>query len=121
MLLEYHGKRVAWEDFASGRAIVRRFGKKAASITDDGTWQRIANDLTAGFTELIAIMQPDVIVIGGSVGNYFDRFEPYLLREIKRYPNPLLQLPAFRKASRPDKAVLYGCYDLARSRYGTRS
>ena len=121
MLLEYHGKRVTWEDFASGRAIVRRFGKKAASITDDGTWQRIANDLAAGFTELIAIMQPDVIVIGGSVGNYFDRFEPYLLREIKRYPNPLLQLPVFRKASRPDKAVLYGCYDLARSRYGTRS
>src|SRR6266478_3355417 len=37
MLLEYHGKRVAWEDFASGHAIVERFGKKAAEITDETT------------------------------------------------------------------------------------
>lgn len=119
MLLEYHGKRVAWEDFASGRSIVKRFGKKAVDITDDTTWRRIAHDLAVGFTELIAIMQPDIIVIGGSVGNYFDRFGPYLLEEIKHYPNPLLQLPVFQKATRPNKAVLYGCYDLARSRYGT--
>jgi len=118
MLLEYHGKRVIWEDFASGRAIVKRFGKKAADITDEKTWQRVAHDLALGFIELIAIMQPDIIVLGGSVGSYFERFEPYLLRELKRYPNPLLQLPVFHKAARPDKAVLYGCYDLARSRYG---
>lgn len=119
MLLPYHGRRVCWEDFASGRAIVRRFGKKAADITDSTIWQRIAHDLALGFIELIAIMQPDIVVIGGSVGNYFERFAPYLTDELKKYHNPLVRIPRFQQAARPDLAVLYGCYDLARSRYGT--
>lgn len=119
MLLEYHGKRMPWEDFASGRAIVERFGKKAKDITDEATWRRIAKDLSQGFIELIAIMQPDIIVVGGSVGHYFDRFKDYLIDEIKKYHNPLIQLPEFRQAARPDEAVIYGCYDLAHDTYGT--
>lgn len=121
MLLDYHGKRESWEEFASGRAIVKRFGKKAADITDAAVWHRIAHDLAIGFIELIAVMQPDIIVVGGSVGNYFERLEPYLMQEIRKYPNPSVQIPTFQKAARPDLAVVYGCYDLARSRYGTSS
>lgn len=119
ILLEYHGRRVAWEDFASGHAIVKRFGKRAADITDAATWHRIAHDLAVGFIELIAITQPGIIVVGGSVGNYFERFEKYLLQEIKKYPNPLITVPTLHKAIRPELAVIYGCYDLARSHYGT--
>jgi predicted NBD/HSP70 family sugar kinase len=121
MPLEYHGKLVAWENFASGRAIVERFGKKAAEITDKSTWRRIAHDLGLGFIELIAIMQPDIIIIGGSVGQYFERFRPYLLEELESYKNPLLTMPSLQAAVRPDDAVLYGCYDLAHRRYATAS
>lgn len=119
MLLQYHGKRTKWESFASGHAIVERFGKKAAEIEDAETWKRIVHDLAQGFTELIAIMQPDIIVVGGSVGLYFDRFKDYLVEEVGRYHNPLVPIPEFRQAQRPDDAVIYGCYDLAKSRYGT--
>lgn len=119
MVLAYHNRRTTWEDFASGRAIVKRFGKPASDITDAATWQRIAHDLAAGFIELIAIMQPDVIVIGGSVGAYFSRFKPFLTEELKRYHNPLLTTPLLQEAARPDDAVVYGCYDLAHGRYGT--
>lgn len=119
MPLEFHGERTQWESFASGRAIVKRFGKKAAEIEDATTWKRIAHDLSQGFIELIAIMQPDIVVVGGSVGRYFDRFKDYLVAEIMRYHNPMVPTPVFRAAQRPDDAVLYGCFDLAKSHYGT--
>lgn len=118
MLLEFHGKRVKWESFASGRAIVERFGKKAADITDARTWRRIAHDLAQGFIELTAIMQPDIIVVGGGVGRYFDHFKAFLAEELSKYRDPLVPLPVFQAAKRPDEAVIYGCYDLARKRYG---
>ena len=121
MPLEYHGKRVTWEDFASGRAIVERFGQKARDITDEKIWQRIAHDLSLGVVELMAVTQPDIIVFGGSVGRYLERFRKYLLAELQRYNNPLLPVPELRAATRPNEAVLYGCYDLAHAKYGTNT
>jgi predicted NBD/HSP70 family sugar kinase len=113
ILLEYKGKQVSWESFASGHAIVERFGKRAEDIHDKATWLRIAHDLALGFIELIAVLQPTIIVIGGSVGNYLDRFKPYLVEELEKYKNPLLVLPDIVQAQRPDYAVVYGCYDYA--------
>jgi predicted NBD/HSP70 family sugar kinase len=121
MLLPFQGKRMLWESFASGRAIVKRFGKKAAEITDEATWRRIAHDLSLGFVELIAIAQPDIIVIGGGVGTYYERFEPFLLHELEKIENPMVSMPSIRKAARPEDAVLYGCYDLAHTVYGSNT
>jgi predicted NBD/HSP70 family sugar kinase len=117
MVIEHKGKRVKWESFASGHAIVERFGKKAAEITDDATWKRIAYDWSLGFYELIAIVEPEVIVIGGSVGTYFDRYAGFLKAELEKFNNPMVPVPQLRQAQRPEEAVIYGCYDLARSVY----
>lgn len=118
MLMEHKGKIMPWETFASGKAIVERFGKRASDITDDATWALIAHDLSLGFMELIAICEPDVIVVGGSVGSYFERLKPHLQRALKDLETPLLRVPPLRKAQRPEEAVLYGCYDLAKETYG---
>lgn len=118
MLFDFHGKRTIWEDFASGKAIVERFGKRAVDIKDERTWRRIAHDLAQGFLELIAVTQPDIIAVGGSVGIYLERFQPFLMEELNRYKNPLAPIPAIQKAARPDDAVIYGCYDIVRIRYG---
>lgn len=115
MPLEYNDKMVAWEDFASGRAIVSRFGKKAHDINDEATWKTIANDLALGLIDLIAMVQPQVVVIGGSVGNYLERFRGPLEQRLKSFETPLIPIPPIRQAQRPDDAVLYGCYDLAKS------
>jgi glucokinase len=117
-LTSYKGKLVPWESFASGKAIVERFGKKAADIHDIATWQRIAHDLHNGILELIAISEPDVIVVGGSVGTYFERLKPHLEKELKEHETPLLTIPPLEEAMRPEEAVLYGCFDLAKERYG---
>lgn len=115
MVLPFHGKRMQWEEFASGRAIVERFGKQATDITDPAIWKRIAHDLAAGFIELIAVGQPDTIIIGGSVGASFDKFGSYLIAELRQMESPMVHIPAIRQAQRPDEAVIYGCYYLAHS------
>lgn len=118
MLAAYDGKMVPWETFASGKAIVERFGKKAYEITDVPTWQRIAHDLAGGFQQLIALTKPDVVVVGGSVGSYFERLKPHLEAELQKYETPLLKIPPMEEAKRPEEAVLYGCYDLVKEVYG---
>lgn len=115
--LAHNGKIVPWESFASGHAIVERYGKRAADIHDQVTWQKICRDLAPGFTQLIAIMQPEVIVIGGSVGTYFERYGDLLMAEIKKYHIPLVPLPVLCQARRPEQAVVYGCYDYAKQMF----
>lgn len=119
LLVEHQGKLVPWESFASGHAIVDRYGKRAEDIHDEATWGRIVRDLKPGFVELIAVTEPEVIVIGGSVGTYFDRYGKLLKAELKKTHIPLIPLPDFTGAQRAEEAVLFGCYDLARQTYGS--
>lgn len=122
MLLEYKDKLIPWEDFASGRAIVERYGKRAAEITDQATWKHICQDIALGLINLIAIVQPEVIVLGGSIGTYYDRYKDHLREALAQYATPLVPIPRIKQASRPEEAVVYGCYDLAKGLYGrTRS
>ncbi len=118
VLVEQGGKTHFWEDVASGQAIVRRYGKKAKDIHDAGTWRHIAHDIAIGLSDLISVIQPEVIVIGGSVGAYFDRFRKPLLQTLHRYELPITKVPPIVPATRPEDAVLYGCYDYAKAHHG---
>jgi len=118
IMIAHQDKHAAWESVVSGRAIVKRFGKKAAEITDTETWQTIARDLSKGMLELIAVTEPEVIVIGGGVGTYFDRFHKSLEAELDKHKLPSIKMPVLRQAQRPEEAVVYGCYDLAKQVYG---
>jgi glucokinase len=118
LLLERGGKLQRWEHLASGKAIVRRFGKRAQEIVDPATWRTIAHDLALGLAELITLVQPEVIILGGGVDKYFDRFGDMLREELQHYETPLVPVPLVQCAARPDDAVVYGCYDLAKATYG---
>lgn len=118
ILLEHRGKMVPWESFASGKAIVERYGKRASDINDRATWTKITRELSLGLIELIAITQPDIIVIGGSVGTYFDKYGELLDKSLQRYHLPLATIPPIVGAQRAEDAVVYGCYDLARQVFG---
>lgn len=119
--LPYKGTYMIWEKFASGKAIYEHFGKKAADITDEKDWRFIARNIALGLFENIAIMQPQLIVIGGSIGTYFDRYSKLLREELKKHETPLTPIPQIVAAQRPEEAVVYGCYDLAKQVYGSRS
>jgi predicted NBD/HSP70 family sugar kinase len=121
MLLEHKGQLVPWESFASGKAIVNTFGLKAHDITDPDTWDKIANNLSVGIIELIAVTEPDLIVVGGSVGVYLDNFKDSLTQKLKSLETPLLNIPPIEAAIRPVEAVVYGCYDYALELYGPKN
>lgn len=117
IILDYKGKPTKWEAFASGKAIQQRFGKIAAEINDQKTWKIIVHDIARGLIDLIAVIQPEVIVIGGGVGAHFDRYGDLLKKELQKYETPLAPIPPIKQAKRPEEAVLYGCYELAKDTY----
>ena len=119
ILLDFKGKLVKWESFASGHAIFDRFGKRASDINDARTWKIISHDLARGMIDLIAMVQPDVIVLGGGIGTHYPKYKKFLNDELKRYQTPLTPIPPIKQAQRPEEAVVYGCYDLAKEKYGT--
>jgi predicted NBD/HSP70 family sugar kinase len=120
-LLEHRDRLMRWEDFASGRAIVERFGKKASEINDDKQWYVIARNIAIGLINLIATLTPDVIIIGGGVGTHILKFKDRLDEQLKIYENPMLTIPPIIQAQRPEEAVIYGCYELAKRTYGSNS
>jgi predicted NBD/HSP70 family sugar kinase len=117
MMLQRGHKIVKWESFASGKAIYEKYKLKASEIDDPKIWGAIVKDWTLGFLELIAVTQPDVIVLGGGVGHYLPKYHDLLVAELKAYATPLAPVPPIIQAQRPEEAVVYGCYDLARSIY----
>jgi predicted NBD/HSP70 family sugar kinase len=114
MVLEYNGKLTKWEDLASGRALVAKYGKRASEISDPGIWKEFSRGLARGMIELIATLQPDVIIIGGGVGSHFDKFSTYLMAELAKLENEMVKSPPIIQATRPEEAVIYGCYEFIR-------
>ncbi len=85
MLLEHEGRLTLWEDFASGKAIVAKFGQRASEITDPRHWYIIARNIAIGLVDVIAATNPDAVVIGGGVGSHFSKFSDRLIEEVTLY------------------------------------
>ena len=118
MTLEHKGKFETWEDFASGRAIVEQFGKKVGDINEPEILKEIARNIAVGLIVLIATLTPDVIILGGGVGTHLPKYQKYLDQEIDSFKSPMLKIPKILAAQRPEEAVIYGCYELVKGRFG---
>ncbi len=114
MKVQYNDRLQIWEDIASGQAIKKRYGKIAADINNKKTWKEITHRFAIGINGLIAIIQPEVIVIGGGVGSHFHKFGKLLKEELQKYATPLTPVPPIIGAKHPEHAVIYGCYQLAK-------
>jgi len=117
MMLQRGDHIVKWESFASGKAMYEKYRLKASEITDPTIWKAVVKNWAIGFVDLLAVTQPDVIVLGGGVVHYLPKYHDFLVDELKKYHTPLVPIPPIIKAQRPEEAVVYGCYDLARSVY----
>lgn len=114
MTVEYNGELTPWEKIASGTAIVKKYGKRASDLHDEAAWDDISHKIAKGLIAVIAIVQPDLIVFGGGVGNHLEKFEAPLKKYLAQYENPLVPIPPLIKSSHPEEAVAYGCYELAK-------
>lgn len=118
MPMTHHGKRTTWEKLASGKAISKRYGKKASDIKDEKTWREISHFIGRGLIEIIALFEPGVVVVGGGVGAHFDRFGELLKAELKKYETPMTKMPRLLAAKKPEEAVIYGCYEYLKAHHG---
>src|SRR6056297_2470264 len=64
LMVEHGGKIMAWEEYASGKAIVAHTGKMASEITDESDWYVVARNIALGLIDLIVLLSPDAIVVG---------------------------------------------------------
>lgn len=119
-LVEFDGVVREWESFASGRAIHEIYGKYARDIHSRRTWNQIADRISRGFLAIIPVLQPDIVVIGGSIGTYFDQFAPQLENILREKLPPHIPCPTFVQAKHPEQAVIYGCYYYALDNFATR-
>lgn len=110
MLVEYRGKVREWESFSSGKAIYREFKKYARDIHDKRTWNNIADRISRGMLTAIPLLQPEIIIIGGSIGTYFDRYGKQLRQIVTDRLPKHIPCPKIVSAKHPEKAVIYGCY-----------
>jgi glucokinase len=118
MKLEHEGQLTDWEDFASGRALVAKYGKRASELQDPVSWKEFAGLISLGLEVLLATVQPQVVVIGGGVGTHFEKFKDFLEEDLNASRNPLVPIPPLIKAHRPEEAVIYGCYEYIRQNIG---
>ena len=109
-LVEFNGIVREWESFASGKAIYTVYNKYARDITDLATWEAIADRISRGFLAMIPMIQPDIIIIGGSIGTYFDRYGSSLQARLTEKLPEHIPCPTIIQAQHPEEAVLYGCY-----------
>lgn len=109
-MVEYDGNVREWETFASGHAIYEAYGKFAKDITSKRIWHQISDRISRGFLAVIPILQPDIIIIGGSIGTYFDHFSKDLKGLLKEHLPAHIPSPKIVQAKHPELAVIYGCY-----------
>lgn len=112
--IEHEGKMTPWEQLSSGKAIVKRFGKRAGEITDPKIWKILSHEYAQGISNLLASFETDVVVLGGGVGSHFSRFQHSLHDELSKLVSGDLKMPALIQAAHTEEAVVYGCYHLAK-------
>ena len=118
MPLLYEGSIQNWEDFAGGRSVVSRFGKKAYEITDPGQWRQIGDTIAYGLAICCSALTPQAIVLGGSIGAHADKYSAGVMEYLRQQLHPVIKQPeVILAAKRADDAVIYGCYDLAKQVY----
>ena len=113
-IIEYNGKLMSWESIASGRALHATYGKYARDITDEATWRDAADRMSRGLLVLIPFMQPDMVIVGGSLGTYFERYGAFLTEILRERLPSKMKFPEIVAAHNPEEAVIYGCYFNAR-------
>lgn len=119
MVIEYDGRMREWESFASGRSFMRTYHAYAKDINDKHIWNQVADKISRGLAAIIPTLNPQMIIIGGSIGTHFDKYDTVLRHYVERYLAPEVPIPKLRRASRPEEAVMYGCYHHALDQLGS--
>lgn len=122
MPLCFEGRLQQWEEFAGGRGDVSRFHQRADDITDPAIWQQIGENIAYGLGAVCSVLQPEAIILGGPVGAHVDQYRAAITSFLDNHLQAVVRRPkAILAAQRPEEAVIYGCYDLAKATFPAES
>lgn len=107
-----HQPTIHYEDRASGRAIVARYGKRAADIKSRHDWNMLAYEIALGLYNLIVACDPEIVILGGGVAVHFKKFIKPLQAHLTSF-QPLYPLPPIKQAQYTEHAPLIGALALA--------
>ncbi len=110
MQFPHDGKLTVWEKFASGKAFFEEYGLYGADDDKPEDWKAWAEDVALGLVEMMAIIQPNIIVIGGSMGVHIHKYHDFLQAAVQRNRGRTVDMPVIIGAKFPDTAVINGCY-----------
>lgn len=114
MLYPDDGKLTPWEKFASGQAIHAKYDKLASEIDDPEIWNEITKNLALGIHNIQAVIDSEIIIIGGGVGTHFNKYGDLLRKNLNEISGIMLKQPQIIQAKKPELAVILGCIELAR-------
>lgn len=99
-----------WEEFASGKALFAKYGKKASELDDAKSWADFSKKIALGVAELCAVIEPDAVIIGGGVGSHFHKFDKYLASAVLEMLPKIVKKPVILGAKNAELASLMGCF-----------
>ena len=114
--LFHNGKIVVWESFASGKAFFERYNQKAVDAEDQKIWKEFSGFINSGLGVACAAYQPEVIIFGGGLGQYLNRFKPYLEEYLEKQLDAMVTKPELVSTHHRSQSVIYGCYHYAKEK-----
>ncbi|MFH1170627.1 MAG: ROK family protein [Candidatus Vogelbacteria bacterium] len=104
------------EDYVSGLAVARRFGRPPPELTDEKIWQDLSRYLAVGLTNTILHWSPDCLILGGSMfqqpGFKIAILESLIRQDLTIFP----KLPVIKEATLGEASALYGGLTYLRAR-----
>lgn len=99
----------SFEYLASGKAIVRGYGKIAADIRSKKIWNEITRPLAQGLHNLIVATNPEIVILGGGVSKHHKKFMTPLKQHLAELTYaPKFPLPPIKPAKHIETAPLIG-------------
>jgi predicted NBD/HSP70 family sugar kinase len=101
------------EELVSGNGIRRRFGKPAERLSD-GEWAQVGSDLGQGLRNIVMLLAPDLVAVGGGVAIGAGERLLRPAREAAASSLKLLPLPPVERSILGYDTALQGALALAR-------
>ena len=99
------------ESFCSGSYFKQRYGVNPDKTAGEDVWKKYAFYLSAGILNVIAMWDPEVIILGGGLAIYnFDSFYPFLMKELEK--QNFFEIPKIKKTLMEDDSGIYGGFIL---------
>lgn len=108
--IDYDGELVRWENIASGKNFYERYGQYGSDVEDPEKWRDYAHRVAKGLLILIPLMEPQAIIIGGSMGTHFAKYAGFLQEILDETIAKHMAHTRIIQANEPEEIVIYGCY-----------